>query len=166
MIGLDFRSPVRVVCLKALPDKRFSVTHCEVMDNLAQYTLDVSLLINIALPDIQILNQIVIQGDKSVANMAWDSRDELSVMTTMEKRDKILDQFPRHHLKIHALDIESEAIARALRILCDVSNQYMGILNYDHHKLYLSVFKNDYKIFFHQENILSAFHRCVFCNTN
>jgi len=158
MIGLDFRAPIRIACLKALSDKRFLVTHCEVIDNLAWCSPDVSQFINITLPDTHILNKSVIEADKNnIENnmdMVWDRRGESGVMTSREKRDKILAQFQQHHLNIHAIDIESEAIARALRVLCDVTDQYMGILFYDHHqKIYLSIFKDQQKIFFHQENI-------------
>lgn len=154
MIGLDFRAPIRIVCLKALPDKRFLVTHCEVIDHLAQCSLDVSQFINIALPDIAVLNKGISETNENNTDRVWDRRGESGVMTSREKRDKILAQFQQHHLNIHAIDIESEAIARALRILCDVTDQYMGILFYDYHKkIYLSIFKDQQKIFFHQENM-------------
>lgn len=158
MMGLDFRVPIRTVCLKVLPDKRFLVTHCEIADNLVQCSSDISQSINIALPDILILNKtgVNIKTDENNIDTAWDCRGEFSIITSRAKRDKILAQFQEHQINIHAIDVESEAIARALRILCDISDQYMGILYFDHHKklLYLCVFKDQEKIFFHQENIL------------
>lgn len=142
--GLDFRADMRAACLKPLPDQRFLVKSCETADKFA---------VCIAMPDAQVLVKPTSEIDQDDIDIAWDCRGELGVITSKIKRDKILEQIQINQVHIQAIDIESEAIARALRILCDVVHEIFGILYGNHEKFYLSVFKNQQKIFFHQENI-------------
>jgi type IV pilus assembly protein PilN len=159
MIGLDFRKPVRSICLEDLPDNlldnQFLVKSCEIKEDLSQLSSCVS-PVTIALPDISVLNMsnTDISDKKNHANIIWDQRDDKGMMFPKEKADKLLSLLKQHPLVIHAIDIESEAIARALRQLCDVNNKYFAILYLDNNSLWISIFKEYRKIFFYQENIL------------
>jgi type IV pilus assembly protein PilN len=146
--GLDFRQPVRAVCLENLPDNRFFVRSYETKDALAQLSCAASSVI-IAFPDSQILPL----SPMLTSTVLWDKRDGKGVMFPKEKADKILRLLRTQQLKIKAIDIESEAIFRGLYLLCEVKNKPIAILYSDKSTVWISVFADQHKIFFYQENL-------------
>lgn len=69
--------------------------------------------------------------------------------------EKTLLSFQEQDIDIHAVDIESNVLARALQLLCDIKDKTFAILYITSHKISFSIFENFQKIFFYSENIFN-----------
>lgn len=150
MIGLDFRDPIRAIQLVSLPENRFLVKRCEIYTHLSQIPHTAFPCI-IAFPDIQVLSRST-SAKNLFSDAAQDHRGSARRLLHQKNLHTVLQQFKPHAIRLHAADIESEAIARALTMLCDIPEKCFALLYQDCTHLWMSVFREHQKIFFHQEN--------------
>jgi hypothetical protein len=134
MVGLDFQDSPRYVRLKKLSGNVFSVDDFKIVENLRELAPS-SFVTNIAIPE-----------------------DDI------KKLDKILLYFQEQNIPLHAVSIETDTIARALRLLCEITEKCFAILYITQHKVSFSIFENFQKIFFYGEciynnNIKEIIHR-------